>query len=508
MGTDTDALDLDLEVPPIYLATVIVHGTKDANAPTLVEEAVTIPSPVHDTGEFEFAIRRHELAFQHKSADDNSKLAYYQVSVLDMLGPDSFKSFISPFFSPRTLHVVCFDSAEYKRLLDAKDQLELDAFVNDNVSRWLRLIFPVFPSAKVIFVATNDQNVDVDAVKSDLSARLVNMVDGVVAAVEFRNGKTFDDAAVRRAVRPTLESPVVMAGSSFKGELPQAIGNSGVGIEMDERIPNALEVIHERRDESEQLINTARVEALVVSKTQIGQLLRSKFKGGSDETITHDDISRVLRKLHDIGETLSLETWFENDSNRFDVTILSPQLVTEILQQLAVCGPEDDAQDDRGRGFVKHGLLVGKPVWQDAQPKVVFGLKRLMEKLTLVSPLTVSMRDNSDLIVPAFWTAKFKKDTETKSAPLNYNSSKRDGDIELNVPFLAEDILKSVALKCSAIERKGKYMTVKGLSPTCYELGNSMRLSIVASGSAIRVESLEGKEANLEPIRKFINKFN
>ncbi|GLD95636.1 hypothetical protein PINS_up004314 [Pythium insidiosum] len=115
------------------------------------------------------------------------------------------------------------------------------------------------------------------------------------------------------------------------------------------------------------------------------------------------------------------------------------------------------------------------------------------------------MRDNSDLIVPAFWTAKFKKDTETKSAPLNNNSPRRDGYIELKVPFLAEDILKSVALKCAKAK---PHMTVKGLSPTCYELGDSMRLSIVASGSAIRVELLEGEEAVLEPIRKLINKFN
>ncbi|KAJ0400763.1 hypothetical protein ATCC90586_002039 [Pythium insidiosum] len=481
--------DSPLQLPPVFLAKLIVHGTEASRKTALVQETASIhPRASKDT--HEFSIDRHELAFQHKA--DDGQVSFYQVAVLDFVGHDSFKPFISLHFSPRTLHAVCFDAAKYAELLKGSDASGLAAFVNENVARWLRLIFPIHHNAKVLFVATNDQDVDVDAVQSDLSSRLQAMVDDLVAAVKFRAGKkSFDKVNVHQAISNALASPVVLAASTFKTELPQAIVDSGVGIEMDERIPNVLEVIHQKRDESEQLINTARVEALVLPMAAVHRYISRAVKG-----ITNSEGMKILRMLYEIGDVLLFEE--ERDNSLRDTVIIAPQLVTELMQQLAACGTVEDAQDDRGRGFVKSGLLTGKPVWQDTPEDVVFGLKCLMAKLKLVAPVSTYMSADTNMFVPAFWTARFKDDKP--AVAWSNDSAKKDDDIDLKVPFLAEEILQGVVLKCA----KMKKMTVNGLSPTCYELSGSARVSIVAGGDAIRVEEIEGKTADVAAIRGYV----
>ncbi|KAJ0391452.1 hypothetical protein P43SY_004315 [Pythium insidiosum] len=404
-------------------------------------------------------------------------------------------------------------------MLKGSDASGLAAFVNENVARWLRLIFPMHHNAKVLFVATNDQDVDVHAVQSDLSSRLQGMVDGLVAVVKFRAGKkSFDKGNVHQAISNALASPVVLKASTFKTELPQAIVDSGVGIEMDERIPNTelpqaivdsgvgiemderipnvLEVIHQKRDESEQLINTARVEALVLPMAAVHRYISRAVKG-----ITNSEGMKILRMLYEIGDVLLFEE--ERDNSLRDTVIIAPQLVTELMQQLAACGTVEDAQDDRGRGFVKSGLLTGKPVWQDTPEDVVFGLKCLMAKLKLVAPVSTYMSADTNIadtnmFVPAFWTARFKDDKP--AVAWSNDSAKKDDDIDVKVPFLAEEILQGVVLKCA----KMKKMTVNGLSPTCYELSGSARVSIVAGGDAIRVEEIEGKTADVAAIRGYV----
>ncbi|GLE09538.1 hypothetical protein PINS_up021266 [Pythium insidiosum] len=86
---------------------------------------------------------------------------------------------------------------------------------------------------------------------------------------------------------------------------------------------------------------------------------------------------------------------------------------------------------------------------------------------------------------------------------VEFHSPKKNRDIDIKVPFLAEDVLRGVALQCA---RARKYMTVKGLSPTCYELAGSVRASIVAGGKAIRIENVQGRSAELDTIRGFVDR--
>jgi GTPase SAR1 family protein len=279
---------------------------------------------------------------------DETKI--HEVTFWDFVGQDVYQVAHSLYFSPRTLFVVfvdlqAFASAYMQASIFANEVYQeaelLDEFVEQSISRWVRLICGRQLDAEFVFIATkNDVLKENKVTEMLLKDELMKNLRAVGALVEQMKEAAPTDMDTQAEVKfASIPDRSVEIGNhktlvhfvscvsltsieKARMRIEELITESERSHPMPDTYSRALEVIVKVREEAKALDNYERISRVIVP---VGAL-------SAQLNIEPGRCRSILRTLHDLGDVL----WYESLGVAFfhNSVILDPLLLIDFIREI------------------------------------------------------------------------------------------------------------------------------------------------------------------------------
>ncbi|KAJ0400761.1 hypothetical protein ATCC90586_002037 [Pythium insidiosum] len=237
----------------------------------------------------------------------------------DFAGQDIYKPAHAPFFSEKTLFLLCIDLYDYASKIKHANifraiQCEkiLWQYAEANVLCWLRLIFSRQPNARVVLVGTKRDLVkdhDVEEVKKNAKATIGKWKSAFSKQLDVELARLREEKLDEKAVESTYDDAI----NGAVQEIEEIVSSSKLGDVMSPKCRDALTKVYERRQDAKGKKGAEWLETLMMPPKDLGDPESVKF-------------------LHDLGDVL----WFKDESSGMleDFVILEPKLVIDFIRQV------------------------------------------------------------------------------------------------------------------------------------------------------------------------------
>ncbi|GLE09545.1 hypothetical protein PINS_up021273 [Pythium insidiosum] len=339
---------------------------------------------------------------------------YHQVTLWDFAGQDIYKPAHAPFFSEKTLFMLCIDLYAYKFKINealthhqAQRVKIMKHYAEANVLCWLRLIFFRQPKARVVLVGTKSdlvekreidvvwKEVDVqiqtwkNAFKRDIDVETMGILPCEAQEVSgYLEGFVHPEKLAVNSVKPDDIEPMIE-------EIQKIVASNEVSPLLSEVI-DALGEVHRRRLEVNNQGDKDKVEKLIIPKSDL------------------DSSPAALEELHNLGDVILIKD--DSCEAYNESVILEPKLIVDFIRQIVsheLIDPNDAGKDPitvgalqqiRKDGTVPHKFLAQLPLWRDCDDDLRIVIKTLLHRFQLIYPeVDVDMASNPDIIVPLLW---------------------------------------------------------------------------------------------------------
>ncbi|GLD95639.1 hypothetical protein PINS_up004316 [Pythium insidiosum] len=353
-----------------------------------------------------------ELTSWTFKSDDGT---FHQVTLWDFAGQDIYKPAHAPFFSEKTLFMLCIDLYAYMSKINeglthnqAQRVKIMKHYAEANVLCWLRLIFSRQPKARVVLVGTKSDLVQdkrqIDVIWREVDAQIQTWKSAFERDIDVKTKGIIPCEAqdISEHLEAFVHSKRLVVNSVDPGytnqmikEVEKIVASNEVSPLLSEVI-SALREVYQRRHNANNTEDKERVEKLIIPISDL------------------ESSPDALEELHNLGDVLLIKDDSCEAYNQF--VILEPKLIVDFIRQIVsheLVDPNDTGKDPstvdalqqiRKDGKVPHEFLVTLPLWRDCDDDLRVVLKTLLHRFQLIYPhLGVDMASDPDIIVPLLW---------------------------------------------------------------------------------------------------------
>ncbi|KAJ0392114.1 hypothetical protein P43SY_005115 [Pythium insidiosum] len=260
----------------------------------------------------EYLIRPTSSVLGGSNGGDNT---FHQVMLWDFAGQDIYKPAHAPFFSEKTLFLLCIDLYDYASKIKQA-----------NTFRAIQCEKILWQYAEANRDLVKDH--DVEEVKKNAKATIGKWKSAFSKQLDVELARLREEKLDEKAVESTYDDAI----NGAVQEIEEIVSSSKLGDVMSPKCRDALTKVYERRQDAKGKKGAEWLETLMMPPKDLGDPESVKF-------------------LHDLGDVL----WFKDESSGMleDFVILEPKLVIDFIRQVAFMSrisiPMDKALQIRGR---------------------------------------------------------------------------------------------------------------------------------------------------------------
>ncbi|TMW69733.1 hypothetical protein Poli38472_001889 [Pythium oligandrum] len=411
----------------VWRRKLCIIGSSEVGKTSLVRSVTSGDTTLVDEVDRTIGVDILPFKFTHQASS-----RAYEVSFWDFAGQDVYHNAHTLFFSERALYFICVNVEDFDKAVSKRE------FVQDQVWRWIQLIFAHYPKADLAVIATkvdtlhNSSNGGVGKLEAILSQELDRCKNAALeeigreidahllsAATNREPNTALDDLREQQQLMEELPTKWIVVNIYDPESARTAIQNevikrdqviTGIGIddtgsfEFPARLSSLFNQITELRAsggaEEDDAKYRDRLERCFV---RLQALLR---RLNPDKKLPKEELKMMLRTLHHLGDVL----WYDKSRKLRNTVILDTKLLIDFIRELVHHEPRQNIKTssaentDTMDGKVTHQVLGALPTWKHLGREQMLHLKRILQKFQLAYPVGVKgMKWDSDLIVPSYW---------------------------------------------------------------------------------------------------------